>query len=258
MAEGVFGEMTENPNPLVQKLATTLDYFVPYNRDQKFDYEESYHLQSIDPDGRVRNLLEEREISLSGCNEIVTYLAGKSPGKIFDFGCGPGWILSTLDRSQWEPHGLEISKFAAQHASQFGSIFCGDYLNYQERNFDYVVMNHVIEHLTNPLEAIDKVKDILKPGGIFILGTPDFDSAAARRFGSRFRMLHDKTHISLFSSDSMFRLLRDKGFQILEIQYPYFETKWFTKENLLKIIDQREVSPPFYGSFMTFFAQKVE
>ena len=117
-------------------------------------------------------------------------------------------------------------------------------------------MHHVIEHIKNPVTFIDEVKRILRPGGILIIGTPDFDSACARRYGKNFRLLNDPTHISLFSNDSMHRFLRDKNFRILKVEYPYFETRFFTKENLDRLFDIRKMSPPFYGSFMTFFCMK--
>lgn len=116
-------------------------------------------------------------------------------------------------------------------------------------------MYHVIEHLKDPIAALKKVYTMLAPGGTFIIGTPDFDSAAARRYGKKFRMLHDPTHISLFSSDSMHRCLRNQGFKIKQVEYPYFDTPWFTKENLMRILDVDGVSPPFYGSIMTFFCE---
>jgi hypothetical protein len=58
-------------------------------------------------------------------------------------------------------------------------------------------------------------------------------------------MLHDPTHISLFSADSMHRCLRDLGFQIKFVEYPYFDTPWFTKENLLCVLEEDRVSPHF-------------
>ena len=43
-------------------------------------------------------------------------------------------------------------------------------------------MIHVIEHLTEPEKILKKVKKFIKKNGILIIETPDFDSAAARRY----------------------------------------------------------------------------
>tara|TARA_Y100000389_G_C17380672_1_gene474221 strand:+ start:357 stop:1106 length:750 start_codon:yes stop_codon:yes gene_type:complete len=241
-----------NLKKLIDNLNKNLDYYASIPADGEANFEEAYHQVTKDPDGKVRHLLDEREYSLSCTKEITDYLDTLSPGKILDFGCGLGWILSYLDE-KWDKHGLEVSQFASSHAGKFGKIFNGFFESYDEKNFDVIIMNHVIEHVPDPIKTIKKVKKILNKDGVLIIATPDFDSAAARRYGSKFRLLHDPTHISLFTLDSMHRFLRDHDFFISKVEMPYFDTPWFNKENILKILDTKNISPPFYGSFMTFF-----
>ena len=108
------------------------------------------------------------------------------------------------------------------------------------------------------LPANDAAWKILKKGGIILLGTPDFDSGCARLFGNNYRLLNDPTHISLFSNDSMHRFLRDHGFTIDYVEYPFFNTRHFTEDNLKALFNTSKVSPPFYGNFMTFYCQIAE
>lgn len=215
------------------------------------EYEETYHEVTIDPDGKTRFLLEEREHSLKGIPEIIKWVGSKTGGKILDIGCGPGWLLSSLG-SEWDCYGVEVSSFASKIASKYGKIHNGPLETYDKTGFDVIVMNHVIEHIADPIPTLESIRDILNPNGIFIIGTPDFDSAAARRYGDKFRLLDDPTHVSLFSLDSMHRCLRDIGFHIDDVEFPYFDTPWFNEKNLLKILKTDGISPPFYGSNMTF------
>lgn len=78
----------------------------------------------------------------------------------------------------------------------------------------------------------------------------------ARRFGEKFRLLYDKTHISLFSDFSLRDLLQDSGLHVDKIDYPYFETEYFNKENINRVFDISKISPAFYGNFMTLYATK--
>tara|TARA_B110000971_G_C20027426_1_gene509676 strand:- start:685 stop:1431 length:747 start_codon:yes stop_codon:yes gene_type:complete len=243
-----------NLKNLMLDLYKTNDYFAAIE-PVSTDYEESYHMLAIDPDGKERKLLDEREHSLAATKEISDFLSDIKPGKVLDIGCGPGWILSSLNNN-WEKHGIEISEFASNYASKFGNIHCGTLDDYNETDFDVVIMNHVIEHIPDPISAINKIHSLLKKGGKLIIGTPDFDSGAARRYGSNFRLLHDPTHVSLFSSDSMHRFLRDFRFHIKHVEYPFFDTIWFNKEDMLKMFDNSTMSPPFYGSAMTFLCEK--
>jgi hypothetical protein len=110
--------------------------------------------------------------------------------------------------------------------------------------------------MQNPVENLEKALKILKDDGIIIIATPDFDSGCARRFGNNYRLLHDSTHISLFSNDSMHRMLRDHLLEIEYVDYPFFGTKYFNKENLDRLFNIEETSPAFYGNFMTFYCRK--
>ena len=76
--------------------------------------------------------------------------------------------------------------------------------------------------------------------------------------GNNYRLLNDPTHISLFSNDSMHRFLRDHGFKIDQVEYPFFNTRYFTKNNLNDLFNTSRVSPPFYGNFMTFYCQPIK
>ena len=190
-------------------------------------------------------------------NAELTFLNNLPGGKILDVGCGPGFLLSALD-PKWECYGTEMSRLAAAHAESHGRIFCGQLEDaaYPSEHFDVVVFHHVIEHLDDPLPALREIRRVLCPGGRLLLGTPDFDSGCARLFRSRYRLLHDQTHVSLFTQESMYRLLRDEGFTIEEVDFPYFGTRHFTEENLLRLFDEEGISPPFYGNFMTFYTRK--
>lgn len=243
-------------------LYETGDYYVKLPSRADGVFEEEYHKVAVDPDGCVRHLVSEEEKQhklLNFQGEILEALSKfpKSPFKIMDIGCGPGWLLSALD-DRWLKYGLEISEFAAniaQNHCNVVNVSIEDFENPKDE-FDVVVMHHVIEHLKDPLVALSKIHEMLRPGGMLILGTPDFDCGAARRYGNNFRLLHDKTHISLFSNDSMHRFLRDNGFKIQRVEYPFFDTIFFNKESLIKLAERNIVSPPFYGSIMTFFCVK--
>jgi len=232
-------------------------YFLRREAPTSSGFEEGYWGVIKDPDGVVRDRRRERDLFLRDAAEEIAFLKKLPPGRILDVGCGLGFLLSALD-DEWERHGVEVSSFAAKHASQWGTIHHGDLTSarYPARHFDVVVLYHVIEHVSDPVGLIREVNRVLRGGGILLFGTPDFDSGCARRFGDRYRLLHDQTHISLFSSDSAHRFLRDHAFVIDRVEYPFFGTRHFTLENLERLFDTNRVSPPFYGNYMTFYAHK--
>ena len=237
----------------MESLYQTMEYYIsiPPRSSQDPD---TYWGHAIDPDGQHRNRLEERQSYLGNIEQELAFIKELKPGKILDIGCGPGWLLSAIDPG-WDRYGIEPSAPAATVAAKHATVDAGYFeeINLENKGFDVVVMYHVIEHMGEPTNAMRLVRDVLNPGGHLILGTPDFDSGAARRYGKNYRLLNDPTHISLFSNDSMHRLLRNLGFLIKRVSYPFFDTSYFNEKALLKLLAPNGVSPPFYGNFMTFY-----
>ncbi len=148
------------------------DYFIKRQPTKPIDYEESYWGTITDPDGNIRDRLQEREQYLDDLKQELIFLNSLKPGRILDVGCGLGYLLSGL-REGWEKYGIEVSRFAAQHAQAWGRIFVGELheAQFPDEHFDVVVMHHVIEHMEDPISTILEVRRILKPGGILLLGT---------------------------------------------------------------------------------------
>jgi phosphoheptose isomerase len=233
------------------------DYFVRRPGTPPPDFEQAYWGTVVDPDGKARDRAAERDRHLADVARELTTINERPPGRVLDVGCGLGFLLSGVTEG-WEKHGVEVSAYAAERARRWGDIHHGDLESacYPDDHFDVVVMHHVIEHIPDPARTLREARRILRPDGMLIMATPDFDSGCARHFGERYRLLHDPTHITLFSNESMHRFLRDHDFEIEEVDYPFFETGYFTGENLLRLIDTDRISPPFYGNFMTFYCRK--
>ena len=211
-----------------------------------------------DPDGNERDMssIKEGVRYRKNVSQEIDFINNLPGGRILDVGCGCGHFLNALGKQWTAKVGVEPSK--VDYFWPFALLFkyelhhCelpGDF-------FDAVILYHVIEHVEDPVDLIKEVRRVLKPNGHLLLGTPNFGCWVARRFGKNFRLLHDKTHISLFTKDSMVYFLEDHGFIIDDIKYPFFKTEYFTLKNLLRLFDTSKVSPPFYGNIMTFYCRK--
>ena len=117
-------------------------------------------------------------------------------------------------------------------------------------------MIHLIEHLEDPVKEIKKVHQLLKPNGLLIITTPNIESFCAKRFKENFRLLLDKSHITMFGTSTLKGLLKRSNFKIEKIYYPFFRTRYFTLKNLLRLFNTKKVSPAFYGNVITVYAKK--
>jgi len=239
-----------------QKLLHENDRYC-YSRKNLDKYDKRYWKDVIDTDGKSRDKTQEKEKRINECKEEISYINSLQPGRVLDVGCGLGFLLSGID-DRWEKWGVELSEYAAQHALQYGNVLCGVLRasKLESNSFDAVLLHHVVEHFQDPVSELIEIKRILKPNGKLVLGMPDFECETARRFGENFRLLNDKTHLSLFGSFDMFRLLTDLFFEIENVSYPFYGTEYFTKENLNRLFDTSRVSPAALGNIVTFYARK--
>lgn len=91
---------------------------------------------------------------------------------ILDFGCGMGRISKQLiDRANCSIIGLDQSLVMLQHATQYvnNSKFTPVQQYNEVNSIDVVLSILVLQHVEYPLDAIQNIYNIIKPGGYFIL-----------------------------------------------------------------------------------------
>lgn len=225
--------------------------------------------RSIDPDGRERHLAEEREQKLDDMREHMReeldFLKALAPGRLLEVGCGLGFALEELRRHGWLAFGVEPSESARDLLNDKGVVSSLEDLDEVlevVEVFDAVLCYHVIEHVPNPELFLTEIRRCMKPHAWLVLSTPDFGSPIAELYGERFRLLHDPTHISLFTRTGLHNMLTDFGFRVERVSTPFFGTRHHTAENIerLKPMDEGRIrdewSPPGPGNIMTFYARR--
>jgi len=116
--------------------------------------------------------------------------------------------------------GLDISKESKKFCSKYGiDVKLLNIENkrfpFKKNTFDAAIAFHFIEHIQDPDNFLKEVKRILKKNGIIILSTPNF-RYAYKTFYSDF------THVKPYDHESIQRLLRTYGFEIVSIKKKFF------------------------------------
>lgn len=171
-------------------------------------------------------------LSRSFRNAIGTEAAGlvgvrpKAPGSslVLDIGCGNGLALSRAREAGWRVMGIEPDPNAAISAAANGiEIVASDLLELPLRfngTFERILLNHVIEHIHDPLVALRRCKDLLIPGGELWLETPNIASVGHEEFRADWRGLEPPRHLVIFGLNSIQNLLREAGFSRIHISKP--------------------------------------
>ena len=126
------------------------------------------------------------------------------PGaKVLDFGCGDGKLLNRLQDLGWLTYGIEPSTDApfVRHGRFTDPP--------QDGSFDLVVINHVLEHVLNPLDILTRLAESLRQGGALFVSVPRLDTLAEHR--NRRSCLSGRNHPMCFSETCLRGLLARAG-----------------------------------------------
>lgn len=98
---------------------------------------------------------------------------------ILDMGCGDGTRLSKLVEKGQKGYGIDISSKAISIARKKYpnlNFLVGDLENlpYKNDSFDLVYSAFVFEHLDDPARVIEEAIRVLRPGGLFLIVSPNF------------------------------------------------------------------------------------
>lgn len=160
----------------------------------------------------------QRETARRALARIEAHRPGR--GALLDLGCWVGFLLAEARVRGWRATGLEPSAFASAYARDVLGldVITGELLTtpLPARSFDVVTMGDVVEHLPEPRAALERVRELLVPGGLLWLALPDAGSTVARAMGRRWWSVLP-THVQYFTRRSVAALLNASGFQVLEI-----------------------------------------
>jgi SAM-dependent methyltransferase len=139
------------------------------------------------------------------------------PDSLLDLGCWVGFLLAEARDRGWETLGVEPSEFASSFARdrlgldvRTGGMF---EVELPEHAFGAVFLGDVIEHMLEPLETLDRIETLLKPGGVIAMALPDAGSRLARAMGPRWWSVIP-THVQYFTRRSMTVLLERAGYEV--------------------------------------------
>jgi SAM-dependent methyltransferase len=142
-------------------------------------------------------------------------------GALLDVGCGHGLLLDEARRRGFEVTGLELSHGAAAYARDVLGLDVREeplerFVESQPHgSFQLIVLVDVLEHLEDPLAALDACERLLAPGGALCLVTPDPSSPTARVAGRRW-WAFVPAHTFLIPRRTQRELLEARGLVISE------------------------------------------
>src|SRR5438105_6723765 len=154
-------------------------------------------------------------------HRIITHFA-RAGGRVLDIGCGSSVILQSLNNAV----GVDVLQNKLRYMRRYevplvrASITA---LPFADASFDCVVCSQVIEHVPADPAIFTEFVRILRPGGLLILGTPDYATIGWRVIEPLYGFFapggYKDEHITHYTKESLAELAARYGFEIVDEAY---------------------------------------
>lgn len=160
------GLVQTNPRPNAQALNDfyRLDYRRFYQGTRQPDQE---YISAHRKDVRLRYTTDF----------FATQLALPPEAVVLDFGCGEGSLFAAMRAAGYtgDFFGVELNAEFGEYASQLGNATVFNDVK-SPRPVDLVVINHVLEHLLDPVGMLRRLAGVLSPQGRIYIDVPDAEA----------------------------------------------------------------------------------
>jgi SAM-dependent methyltransferase len=181
----------------------------------------------------------EAQLLLDALAPYVPVFQPPQAAKVLDYGCGRGVHLNWLQDLGWDTYGLEPSTdvaFVRHHRVNSAP---------QDHSFDFGLLHHVLEHVTDPVGILEQLGGALREGGVLYISVPALDTLP--RHGRIKYCLDGRKHVMCFSETCLTGLLARAGFAALgriEIKELDDRTLAQGRPLRLRLVAKRTSTPP--------------
>ncbi len=238
-----------------QACSLIMQRFVPNQQfleeiyDEYIDPSESLSRKSASEEQHKKLYLGELNLVAQLINKPVENI------KVLDYASGWGNWIRTAKKQGFVCYALELSEHRKQHLRDSGILV----VNEEEMNslqLEFVNCDQIFEHLTDPLEVLMSIKNVLCDGGILRVSVPHsfrpHKEISALHINAEHLLIPDilapLEHLNYFNRKSLKQLAKQAGMEIVSVSlWTYIRTSYFRGDNLKTTI--KNFFRPFYRYF---------
>jgi 2-polyprenyl-3-methyl-5-hydroxy-6-metoxy-1,4-benzoquinol methylase len=138
------------------------------------------------------------------------------PGRLLEVGAAAGLFMKSAEHAGWTVTGLEPLPAPAAYARNRLGL---DVLErtvedapFDEASFDAVACFETIEHVLDPLGMLRAIHRLMRPRGLLVLTTPNWEALSRHALGAQWAVLSPAEHLYYFSEGTLTPLLKRAGF----------------------------------------------
>jgi 2-polyprenyl-3-methyl-5-hydroxy-6-metoxy-1,4-benzoquinol methylase len=138
---------------------------------------------------------------------------------LLDFGCGAGGFVTAAEKHGWRAYGSEFSDDARSACAAKGLRVAKEPEEVLgSQRVDVVTTFEVMEHLADPATEVERLRRLLRPGGLLYVTTPNFGALSRRVLGPQWRVLAYPGHLHYWTAETLSAFLEPFGFRPVEVR----------------------------------------
>ena len=206
---------------VLEKLMISQDY-----------YEKNiYYTDSFEESTKIEKGLIKSKPLKDDIRRFESYKELIKGSEILDFGCGRGGFIQLSKKISKRSIGLEPNIINREYLNNIGVQCVNTLSELNDDKFDLITLNHVFEHLNDPITILVELQKYLKDDGIIIIEVPhardllletfNLESFKKFTFWSEHLILHTRKSLEIFATNSGLQMKNIKGFQRYSIANHY-------------------------------------
>ncbi|MBI3813156.1 MAG: class I SAM-dependent methyltransferase [Nitrospinae bacterium] len=167
-------------------------------------------------------MLENEDLWRRFAGNILSEISGYKPsGELLDVGCGIGILADEANKKGYQASGLEINPDAASVGRERYKVSLFNLsisqMSASDKRWDVVILNHVLEHLLQPVQFLSDCRRLLKEDGILYIGVPSYKSWTAIVEGKDWPHFFVDQHIWQWTHKTICEVVNMAGLSIVNI-----------------------------------------
>ena len=130
---------------------------------------------------------------------------GRTGLKVLDIGCGNGVLLRQFQKRGCQCFGSDPSPWARTCAERYGYTLLPriEDADVEPGFFDVITSTSTLEHIARPLEHVQRILELLKPGGTAYFTIPNYGSLPIRLHIVQGRLVGPPSHCNYFTTGTL-------------------------------------------------------